>query len=324
MLKTRLTDMLGIRHPIILGGMMWLGRAELAAAVSNAGGLGIITALTFGTGAGLRDEIRKLRALTDKPFGVNISMLPIMGGHEAARPFIDVLCEERVPLVETSGQNPEPFVAQLHAAGVRLMHKVPAVRFAQKAEQIGADLVAVVGFECGGHPGNDDVPTSILVARAVDALKIPVIAAGGIADGRGVAAALALGASGVLVGTRFMATRECAIHEAFKKWLLEADERKTVIIERTIKNPARVLDNAAARKVLELEARGASLGELMGVIAGHFGQEAYESGNIDLATVACGQGVGLIHDMPTCAELVERMVREAEERVCALHASIAS
>lgn len=324
MLNTRITQMLGIDYPIIQGGMQWLGRAQLASAVSNAGGLGVITALSLDTTDDFRDELRRMRDMTDRPFGVNISMLPVMTSADMTQRLADIVCEEAVPVVETAGRSPEPIVGKLKAAGVKLMHKVPAVRFAKKAQAVGADAVIVVGFECGGHPGLDDVPSLILVPKAAAELDIPVIAAGGFCDGCSLAAALALGAEGVLMGTRFMACAESPIHDSFKQWFVEAQETQTVVIERSIKNAARVMNNDAAQQVVKMEAEGASLNDLLTVIAGKFGREAYLSGDLNAATIACGQVVGRIDAIKTAKEIIDDTVREARQtadRLAALFAS---
>ncbi|MGQ9824733.1 MAG: NAD(P)H-dependent flavin oxidoreductase [Desulfotomaculales bacterium] len=312
-IKTRITEMLGIRYPIIQGGMQWISRAELAAAVSNAGGLGIISAATHKTKKDLQNEIRKTRELTDRPFGVNISMLPEMTADDLTPVYVETVIEERVPVVETSGRSPEPFIRHLKEAGIRLFHKVPSVRFAKKAQSIGADAVIIVGFECGGHPGMDDVTTFILAPRAAESLSIPVIAGGGIADARGFVAALALGAEGVVMGTRFVATKECIAHQNFKEWIVQANETDTTLILRSIRNAARVMRNAAAQKTLEMEARGASIEELLTVVGGQIGRKALLEGDTDGGTFAIGQAIGLIHEIKTVAEVVEEIVRGAEE-----------
>lgn len=312
-IKTRLTEMLGIRYPIIQGGMQWISRAELAAAVSNAGGLGIITAATHKTREDLRNEIRRTRELTDKPFGVNISMLPEITANDLTRVYVETVLEEKVPVVETSGRSPEPFISYLKEAGIRLLHKVPSVRFAKKAEAIGADAVIIVGFECGGHPGMDDVTTLVLAPRAAESLSIPVIAGGGIADARGFVAALALGAEGVIMGTRFVATKECIAHPNFKEWILQANETDTTLILRSIRNAARVMRNAAAQKALEMESRGATLEELLTVVSGQIGRKALLEGDLDGGTFAIGQAVGLIHEIKSVAEVIDDIVQGAAQ-----------
>lgn len=318
MFKTRITEMLGIQHPILQGGMQWLAKAELVAAVSNAGGLGFITAVSFSTPDELRAEIRKTRALTDKPFGVNISMLPVFMPGDLTEIYMDVACEEGIPVIETAGRNPEPYIAKLKSAGVKLIHKVPAVRFAKKAESIGVDAVTVVGFECGGHPGMDDVPSLIVLPKAALALSIPVIAAGGFCDGRSLVAALSLGAEAILMGTRFMASAESPMHDNFKQWMVEAQETDTMIVERSIRNAARIMKNEAAQTVARMEAEGAGLSELLPVIAGKVGLEAYLSGDIQRGTIACGQVVGRIHEIKSVREIMDDIIAEAESVVARL------
>jgi NAD(P)H-dependent flavin oxidoreductase YrpB (nitropropane dioxygenase family) len=310
MLQTRITEMLGIRHPIIQGGMAWLGIAELVAAVSNAG-LGIIGSVTFPTPEGLREEIRKTRKLTDKPFGVNITMLPAMR-ELPNEGYVQVVCEEGVPIVETSAGRPEKYIDTLKRAGVKVMHKVGTVRHARNAEKIGCDAVIAVGFEGAGHPMPDDVTHWNLIPRMADAVKIPVIAAGGTTDGRQLLAALSLGAEAVVLGTVFVATRESAAHPSFKQALVDANEYDTVIIQRTIENQTRVLKNKAALEVVEMEARKATLAELLTVISGERGKRAMMEGELEVGTMTVGQGVGLIKSIPTVKEVVDNLVNGAE------------
>ncbi len=313
MFETRLTKLLGIKYPIIQGGIIYLARAELAAAVSNAGGLGIITSASFPNKETLREEIKKAKSLTDKPFAVNINLSP------ARRPpnnqeYIDVLINEGVRIVETSGRSPEAFMKQLKDGGVKVIHKAPgAIRFAQTAESIGCDAVSIIGYECGGHPGPDDISSLVLARRAVEMLQIPVIAGGGFADAAGFVAALALGADGVLMGTRFMATKECPAHPKFKEWLLQAVETDTVVIQRSIRIPARCLRNEASTKALDMENRGAPLEELLTVTGGGNEQKVYFQGELDAGIAECGQVIGFIHDIPTVKELMESLVNGAEE-----------
>jgi len=312
MIKTRITELLGIEHPIIQGGMQWIATAEFAAAVSNAGGLGIMTALSCASGDELRSEIRKCKSLTDKPFGVNVSMLPVVTFTEIYDEYFSIVADEKVKVVETSGRNPEQYLPILKKAGVKVIHKVPAVRFAKKAEAVGADAVTIVGVECGGHPGMDEVTSLILVPKAAESIKVPLIAGGGFCDGKGLVAALALGAEAILMGTRFMATQECAIHQNFKDWMVKAEETDTMLVERSIKNAARVRRNKAAEEVLELEKGGAGLNDLMPLIAGKIGREAYLSGDLDMGVIACGQTVGRIRNIPTIKELIQEIMSEAE------------
>jgi NAD(P)H-dependent flavin oxidoreductase YrpB (nitropropane dioxygenase family) len=313
MFKTRITEMLGIEYPIIQGGMMWLSTAELAAAVSNAGGFGIITALSCGSKEGLRQEIHKCKGLTDKPFGVNVSMLPRLAANDQTEGYFDVIIEEGVTGVETSGRNPEPYLPRLKQAGIKVIHKVPAVRFAQKAESVGVDAVILVGFECGGLPGMDDVTTFILIQKATKVLNIPVVAGGGICDAKGFMAALALGAEGVLMGTRFMLTDECWAHPQIKERLLQATELDTVLVARSIQNASRVIKNQAAMRALEMEQRGATLEELRTIFNSHVGLKTLQEGDADGGIIACGQVIGLISDLKHVREVMQEMVNGAEE-----------
>ncbi len=320
MLSTRVTELLGIRHPILGGAMQWLSRAELVAAVSNAGGLGILSALTFPTGVELREEIRKVRGLTSDPFAVNITLLP------TSRPvnveeYIDVALEEGVKIIETAGRSPEPYMKRLRDGGAKLIHKVARLRDARTAERLGVDAVTIVGFEAGGHPGDDCVTSLILVPRAADALEIPVIAAGGIGDARGLVAAMALGAEGVMLGTRFVATRECPAHPAFKEWLLQASETDTILLERSLNNMGRFMKTAYAQKVLEMEERGTTLEELLPFISGERGRKALREGNIEDAVIPCGQAVGLLHQVPSVGEVMDSLVAEAASAVERLHSA---
>ena len=313
MFETRVTEMLGIQYPIIQGGMHWLSRAEFVAAVSNAGGLGIITSANFSSSWELREEIRKTKSLTDKPFGVNINLfgrpIPPVPNEE----FIEVLIGEGVKAVETSGvRSPEQYLPRLKQGNVKVIHKVTTIRHALSAERIGADVITLVGAEQGGALGMEEVGTLVIIPLAVDAVKIPVIAAGGIADGRGFLSALILGAEGVVIGTRFMATRECPAHPKFKEWLLQAKETDTVIVERGIRNTHRALKNKAAEKAIELEKRGASLEELLPVIGGEGYKKVFLEGDCDAGIASCGQAVGLINDIPTVKELVDRIIEDAK------------
>jgi NAD(P)H-dependent flavin oxidoreductase YrpB (nitropropane dioxygenase family) len=309
MFKTRITELFDMKYPIMCGGMYWIGRAELIAAMANAGGLGFMTAATFEKLDDLRAEIRKARDLTDGPIGLNINLFPALRP-QPIEAWVEVACEEKIPVVETSGRSPEAIVEPLHAGGVKVMHKVPGVKYARTVERLGCDAVCVVGHECGGHPGMDEVTTLVMVPSTVDAVDIPVVAAGGFADGRGLVAALALGADAVLMGTRFMATKECRGHPAWKEYLVNAAETDTAYIMKSIKNPSRVLKNVVADKVAEMEAKGATLEELLPIIAGQ-GGAVFDDGKIDSQLASAGQAVGLIHDVPTVKELVDRMVEEA-------------
>jgi len=311
--ETRITELLGIKYPIIQGGMIWLSRAELAAAVSNAGGLGIITSANLATRDELRDEIRRTKSLTDKPFGVNINLAPTTHPVNTEE-YIDIIIEEGINVVETSGQSPEPYMKQLKGGDVKLLHKVPgAVRYAEWAEHIGCDAISIIGYECGGHPGPDDTGSMVLIRATAEAVKIPMVAGGGIADAPGFVAALALGADGILMGTRFMATRECPAHPKFKEWLINAKETDTFITQRSIRAPSRNLRNEPALKVLEMESKGATLEELLTITAGENAQRVYFEGELDAGTVECGQVVGIVHDCPTVKEVVDGIIQGAEE-----------
>lgn len=311
MLETRVTEMLGIQHPIIQGGMAWLGVAELVAAVSNAGGLGIIGSVTFQTPEELRNEIHKTRKLTDKSFGVNITMLPARW-ELPTDGYVRVVVEESIPIVETSGRSPEQYMNVLKKANVKVIHKVGSVRHARSAERIGCDAVAALGFEGAGYPLMDDVTLWNLIPRMVDAVTIPVIAAGGTAEARQIVAALALGAEAVIMGTRFMVTQESAAHPNIKQALIEAAETDTAMIQRSIGNQTRVFRNRAAKQVLEMEGQGVSLEELMTVISGERGRSALLTGDVHGGILTCGQGVGLIQSLPTVKEVIDSLVTGAE------------
>jgi len=313
-LTTRVTKILGIAHPIIQGGMHFVGYAELAAAVSNAGGLGIITALTQPSPEALRAEIQKCKKLTSKPFGVNLTLLPALAppNYDA---YAQTIVDEGVRIVETAGRSPEQFIKFFKEHGVVVIHKCVAVRHALTAERLGVDIVSMDGFECAGHPGEEDVGNFVLLAKAARKLKVPYVASGGVGDGKQLAAALALGAEGVNMGTRFMATKECTIHPNIKKALVDGDERSTMHIMRTLKNTERVYKNAMAHKVLEAEMKNP--GEFSAIapyVKGLLYKKSFlETGNPDDSVWSAGQVMGLIDDVPTCKELLDRMVAEAEE-----------
>ena len=313
-MKTRITELFGIRHPIIQGGMHYVGFAELAAAVSNAGGLGIITGLTQRTPELLANEIRRCRELTDQPFGVNLTFLPIVNTPDYPG-YIRAIIDGGVKVVETAGNNPQKWLPLLHEAGIRVIHKCTSVRHALKAQAIGCDAISVDGFECGGHPGEDDVPNFILLPRAADELKIPFVASGGMADGRSLVAALALGAEGMNMGTRFMATKEAPIHDNVKQALVAASELDTRLIMRPLRNTERVLRNAAVDRLLEKEQRlGASIkfDDVIDEVAGVYPKIMTE-GTMDAGAWSCGMVAGLIHDVPTVKALIDRMMAEGEE-----------
>lgn len=310
-LSTPFTRLLGIEHPIVQGGMQWVGRAELAAAVSNAGALGILTALTQPTPEALAKEISRCRDMTDKPFGVNLTILPTMTPPPYAE-YRSAIIESGVKIVETAGSKPKEHVEQFKAHGIKVLHKCTSVRHALSAERMGVDVISIDGFECAGHPGEDDVPGLILIPATVDKVTIPVIASGGFADGRGLAAALALGAQGVNMGTRFCATREAPIHENIKKYLVENDERGTNLIFRKLHNTARVGKNSISDEVVRILSQpDATFERVAPLVRGARGRELLESGNLDAGLVWAGQSQGLIHDIPSVAELVARIVGDA-------------
>lgn len=313
-MKTRITQLLGIRYPIIQGGMQWVGTAELASAVSNAGGLGVLTALTQPTPEALAREIARCRETTDQPFGVNLTILP------SAKPppyeaYLDAAIDSGVRVLETAGNSPVAFIEKAKRGHMRIVHKCTSVRHALSAERNGVDAVSIDGFECAGHPGEDDVAGLVLIPLAARALRIPVIASGGIADGRGLAAALALGAEGVNMGTRFCATVEAPIHDDIKRALVNAGERDTQLIFRTFRNTGRVLKNAISDQVVATERRpgGCEFAEIHPLVAGQRGRAALHSGDVDGGLVWAGQVVGLVNDVPSCEALVQRMVAECQE-----------
>jgi NAD(P)H-dependent flavin oxidoreductase YrpB (nitropropane dioxygenase family) len=322
--KTRVSELLGIRYPIIQGGMQWVGRAQLASAVSNAGALGVLTALTQPTPEALRLEIRRCREMTDQPFAVNLTILPSVTPPPYAE-YLDAALGSGVKIIETAGNNPKELIARIKAAGALIVHKCTAVRHALSAERNGVDIVSIDGFECAGHAGEDDVPGIILIPLAAQALNIPVIASGGIADGRGMAAALALGAEGVNMGTRFCATVEAPIHENIKRALVRATERDTNLIFRTLRNTGRVLKNAVSDEVVAIERRpgGCEFDDVRPLVIGARGRGALESGEVDAGLVWAGLTVALIDDIPTCAQLIERIIGECIGRIRAAGAAAA-
>lgn len=311
MFTTRITEMLGIRHPILMGGMQWLCRGPFVAAAAEAGIMPFITAESFPDAKELRNEIRLTRTLTANPFGVNISMLPEVVHQERTLSFAQVAAEEGVTAVETAGRDPSFIVSLLHEAGVKVFHKVPSIRFARKAAEAGVDAIIMLGLECGGHAGMNGVPIMVIIPRAVDELGIPVIAAGGIVDARGFAAALSLGAEGVLMGTRFAATSESPMHPDIKKKYLEVGELDTVIIMNSIRNPLRCFSNRATGEVLRMEERNAPLSEILTIVGGKIGRACYESGDAEGAAFPCSWGSALIHDIMPIREVVDGIVEGA-------------
>jgi NAD(P)H-dependent flavin oxidoreductase YrpB (nitropropane dioxygenase family) len=311
-LKTRFTEMFGIEHPVVQGGMQWVGRAELVAAVANAGGLGFITALTQPTPEKLTEEIARCRTLTDKPFGVNLTILPSIKPPPYAE-YRQAIIEAGIKIVETAGNKPIEHVEEFKKHGIKVIHKCTSVRHGLSAERMGVDAISIDGFECAGHPGEDDVPGLILIPAAADKIKIPMIASGGFGDARGLVAALALGAEGINMGTRFMATVESPIHENIKQQIVDNDERATELIFRTMHNTSRVAKNVISTQVVQMEREGAKFEDVRELVAGTRGRSVYEVGDNDAGIWSAGQIQGLIHDIPTCAELIHRIVREAEE-----------
>ena len=324
-MKTRITELFNIRHPIIQGGMHYVGFAEMAAAVSNAGGLGIITGLTQKTPADLAAEITRCHAMTDKPFGVNLTFLP---GFENPpyREYIAAIIDGGVSIVETAGRSPEVYMTELKGAGIKVIHKCTSVRHSLKAERIGCDAVSVDGFECGGHPGEDDIPNMILLPRAAEELSIPFVASGGIGNAKQLVASLALGADGINMGTRFMATKEAPIHQNVKDALVQASELDTTLIMRPLRNTERVLKNAAVERVIEKEKRlGAdlSIDDIIDEVAGIY-PKIMQDGAMDAGAWSCGMVAGLIHDVPSCRELIDGIMLEANSIIQEKLASFAA
>ena len=312
-MKTKITEMMGIVHPIIQGGMHFVGFAELAAAVSNAGGLGIITGLTQGTPAKLANEIARCKDMTDKPFGVNLTFLPSLAAPDYPG-MVKAIIDAGVPVVETAGRNPAEVLPHLKDAGIKVIHKCTSVRHSLKAQAIGCDAVSVDGFECGGHPGEDDIPNFILLPRAADELEIPFVASGGMADARSLVAALALGAQGMNMGTRFIATKEAPVHANVKQAIVQASELDTRLVMRPLRNTERVLHNDAVERLLETEKRlGADLKfeDIKEQVAGVYPRIMLE-GDMEIGAWSCGMVAGLIDDIPTCQELIDRIMNEAE------------
>lgn len=310
-MKSKICDMLGIQHPIMQGGIQWLATPEFCAAVSNAGGLGTLNSSLFASKAELLGGIAKVRSLTDKPFAVNISMLPVQVAGEKVGEYLEACAEAKVAVVELAGRDPKPFVPILHEAEVKVIHKSTAVRFAKKAETAGCDAVSIVGFEAGGHPGMDDVATMVLIPSVVDALNIPVIAGGGICDSRSYLAARALGAEGVVMGTRFVATAECPIHENFKQYFVACDERSTAMVQRSIKNASRDIKNNTIKELIALESSSdhpLTLEEILPFTNGKRQKNAYESGDVEDGAIPAGECIGRIHSVMTVQEVIDEIV----------------
>tara|TARA_B100000427_G_scaffold322835_1_gene325411 strand:+ start:581 stop:1561 length:981 start_codon:yes stop_codon:yes gene_type:complete len=314
MIKTKITEMFGIQHPIIQGGMHFVGFAEMASAVSNAGALGIITGLTQPSPKDLANEIAKCHDMTDKPFGVNLTFLPGFANPDYPG-YIDSIVKGGVKIVETAGRSPEKYMPLLKDAGIKVIHKCTSVRHSLKAEKIGCDAASVDGFECGGHPGEDDIPNMILLPRAAEELSIPFVASGGMGNAQQLVAALAMGAEGINMGTRFMATKEAPIHQNVKDALVEATELDTTLIMRPLRNTERVLKNTAVDRILQKEkdlGDKLQIQDIFGEVAGVY-PKIMKDGTMDAGAWSCGMVAGLIHDIPTCKELIERIVSEAEQ-----------
>jgi NADH:quinone reductase (non-electrogenic) len=322
-IRTRITDLFGIDHPIIQGGMQWVGRAELVAAVANAGGLGFITALTQPSPEALATEITRCRAMTDKPFGVNLTILPSLVPPPYAE-YRAAIIESGVSIVETAGYRPQEHVDDFKRHGIKIIHKCTAVRHALSAERMGVDAISIDGFECAGHPGEDDIPGLVLIPAAADKVTIPLVASGGFADGRGLVAALALGADGINMGTRFCATKEAPIHDNFKAALVAGDERSTDLIFRTYRNTSRVNRNLVSQEVRRLEALGEPFETVAPMVKGARGREGLESGQTDHGVFTAGMVQGLIHDIPSVAELIDRIVAEASTIIALRLSAMAS
>jgi NADH:quinone reductase (non-electrogenic) len=311
MIKTRFTETFGVAHPIVQGGMQWVGRAGLVSAVANAGALGFLTALTQPTPEELTREIARCRDMTDKPFGVNLTILPSIKPPPYAE-YRRAIIEAGIKIVETAGYRPQEHLDDFKAHGIKVIHKCTAVRHAVSAQKMGVDAISIDGFECAGHPGEDDIPGLILIPAAADKITIPMIASGGFGDARGLVAALALGADGINMGTRFCATREAPIHDAFKQAMVANDERATDLIFRSMRNTARVAKNAVSQQVIELERAGAAFDQVRDLVKGTRGREGLERGDTDFGIWSAGMVQGLIHDVPSVQELIDRIMSGAE------------
>ncbi|MFC9362993.1 NAD(P)H-dependent flavin oxidoreductase [Rhodococcus sp. NPDC057014] len=314
MIATAFTETFGVRHPIVQGGMQWVGRAELVAAVANAGALGFITALTQPTPDDLAREIARCRELTDQPFGVNLTILPSINPPPYDE-YRQVVVESGVKIVETAGANPGPHLPMFHNAGIKVLHKCTTVRHAVKAQALGVDGISIDGFECAGHPGEDDIAGLVLIPAAARQITIPMIASGGFADARGLVAALALGADGINMGTRFMCTVESPIHQNIKEAIVAADETQTELIFRPLRNTARVASNTVSRKVVDILSRGGQFEDVRELVAGTRGRTVYEVGDPEAGIWTVGTSQGLIDDIPTVAELIQRITAEAEDLI---------
>jgi NAD(P)H-dependent flavin oxidoreductase YrpB (nitropropane dioxygenase family) len=320
--QTKITEMLGIEYPILCGGMQWVSRAEFVATVCNAGGTGFITAESLETPEDLKEEIKKMRDLTDKPFGINLSMIPELGEPKRTLQFCDVICESGIQFIETAGRSPEPLMPILKQGGVKVIHKLASVRHAKKAQKLGVDAVAILGYGSGGHIGTENVASFIKIAQAIQELDIPVIAAGGIATGAGFLGAMAMGAEAVLMGTVFFAAAEADIHPNIKQKLVDTDASDTTLLMKSINNPMRVVRNELAVKVVEMETAGASFEEVLAVMAGGKGKQAYLSGEANSAPLACGQSVGLVNEVKSVKRIIDGIIAEADTLLDRLNKSI--
>ncbi|MDG1119767.1 MAG: nitronate monooxygenase family protein [SAR86 cluster bacterium] len=313
MLKTRITDLFGIEHPVIQGGMQWVGYAELVSAVSNAGALGILTALTQPTPEDLAKEIERTRGMTDKPFGVNLTVLPTINPPPYEE-YAQAIVGSGVKIVETAGRSPEPFMELFKEYDVKVIHKCTSVRHALKAQSVGVSAITIDGFECAGHPGEDDIPSLVLLPQAAEALDVPVAGCGGFSDAKSMVAALALGGEAIVMGTRFMATKEAGIHQNVKDKMTEADELSTNLMFRTMHNTARVFKNSVSDQVVDIESTGtASFEDVKDLVAGQRGRVVFEEGDLEHGIWSAGISVARVKDVPTCKEMVSRLVSEAEE-----------
>ena len=325
MIKTKFTEMFGIEKPIVQGGMQHLGIADFASLVGNAGGMGTMNITCYPGIDEFREDIIKMKELTDKPFIVNISLVPDLTKGEEIFQYIDVCAREQVAAIEFAGASPVEFMPACKEAGIRIIHKSPNAKVAASMARKGADVITIAGYEVAGHPSLDGIGTFVIANKAAAVCGeygVPVLAAGGVADGKGLAAALALGAQGVVMGTRFVATKECPISDNHKQWLLEHTEKDTVLVQKSIHNAARVANNLAAKLTLEMEARGTTLQELMTVISGKLSRQCYKNGNIDGGIYALGPAMGLIRDIKTVQELMDGMVDEAEAVINGLRSGI--
>ena len=313
MLKTRITDLFGIEHPVIQGGMQWVGYAGLVSAVSNAGALGILTALTQPTPEDLVKEIEKTREMTDKPFGVNLTVLPTINPPPYEE-YAQAIVGSGVKIVETAGRSPEPFMELFKEYDVKVIHKCTSVRHALKAQSVGVSAITIDGFECAGHPGEDDIPSLVLLLQAAEALDVPVAGCGGFSDAKSMVAALALGGEAIVMGTRFMATKEAGIHQNVKEKMTEADELSTNLMFRTMHNTARVFKNSVSDEVVEIESTGsATFEDVKDLVAGQRGRVVFEEGDLEHGIWSAGISVARVKDVPTCKEMVSRLVSDAED-----------